>query len=202
MKQVDENLEWILCKTYFLIVETTNSSKIRLEELCKESKISKEVVEKIVPQNPNMFGIFFLKILMSIIDKEVLKTLGSDIAEDTISSTYDKLLEGLSLRFEKFIRYKQAFKVLSENSEQKIKIFFNILQENYNFSNSLLDLIEKEQNCGIKILKSIALNIVFIRCLEIFLEDENNNLDRVIRYLDKYLTDMEDLGVLIGIIKN
>ena len=44
MKQVDENLEWILCKTYFLIVETTNSSKIRLEELCKESKISKEVV--------------------------------------------------------------------------------------------------------------------------------------------------------------
>lgn len=202
MKQVDENLEWILCKTYFLIVETTNSTKIRLEELCIESKISKDVAEKIVPQNPNMFGIFFLKILISSLDKEVLKTLGSDIAEDTTSSTYDKLLEGLSLRFEKYIKYKQVFKVLSENSEQKIKIFFNILQENYNFSNSLLDLIEKEQNCGIKSLKSIALNIVFIRCVEIFFEDENNNLDRVIRHLDKYLTDMEDLGALIGIIKN
>ena len=63
-------------------------------------------------------------------------------------------------------------------------------------------MVEEEQNCGLKILKSMALNIVFTKSLEIFLKDENKDIDTVIRYLDKYLSDLEDIGLLVGVIKN
>ena len=65
----------------------------------------------------------------------------------------------------------------------------------------LLDLVENKQNCGLKTVKSVALNIVFIKGIEDFLKGENDNLDSTLRYLDKYLKDIEDIGLLTGIIK-
>ena len=197
----NENLEWKLCEAYFSIIETRMSTEVSLDELCEVSKISLEEANKIVSNNSINNSIFFLKILISKIDREVLSELKEDIKDDTVSSTYDKLLEGLSLRFEKYLEYKQSLKILSKNSIQKIHVFLNVFKENYFFSFNLLTLIEEEQNCGLKILKSMALNIVFTKSLEIFLKDEKKDIDTVIRYLDKYLSDMEDIGLFVGIIK-
>ncbi len=197
----NENLEWKLCKAYFSILEMSKTSKISLEKLCVEAKTSKEEVEKIVPNNSIDYRILFLKILISKLDKEALAELQLDIADDTISSTYDKILEGLSLRFEKYLQYKQSLKILSGNTKQRIKVFLEVFRENYNFTSNLLTLIEKDQNCVIKNLKSLALNIVFTKSLEIFFNDENKDIDAVIRYLDKYLSDMEDIGLFMGIIE-
>ena len=197
----NQNLEWKLCEAYFSILETSMSSDISIDELCIEAKLSKDEVEKIVPNNHVDHRIFFLKILISKLDRDVLTELKVDIADDTVSSTYDKILEGLSLRFEKYFQYKQSLKILSNNSKQRIEVFLNVFRENYNFSSNLLTLIEEDQNCAIKTLKSLALNIVFTKSLEIFFKDEKNDIDKVIRYLDKYLSDMEDVGLLVGIIK-
>ena len=197
----NQNLEWKLCEAYFSILDMSITTEIILDELCIKAKISRQEVERIVPNNSMDYRIFFLKILISKLDREVLAELKADIADDTISSTYDKILEGLSLRFEKYLEYKQCFKILSKNSKQKIEVFLNVFRENYNFSFNLITLIEEDQNCGIKTLKSLALNIVFTRSLEIFLKDENKDIDAVIRYLDKYLSDMEDVGLFMGVIK-
>lgn len=197
----NQNLEWKLCEAYFSILEISMSSDISIDKLCKEAKLSKEKVEKIVPNNPMDHRIFFLKILISKLDRDVLTELKVDIADDTVSSTYDKILEGLSLRFEKYFQYKKSLEILSNNSEQKIEVFLNVFRENYNFSSNLLTLIEEDQNCVIKTLKSLALNIVFVKSLEIFFKDEKKDIDKVIRFLDKYLSDMEDVGLLMGIIK-
>ena len=198
----NENLKWKLCEAYFSILEKSMTSEVSLDELCKVSKISLEEANRIVSDNSINNGNFFLKILISKIDKEVLSELKEDITDDTVSSTYDKLLEGLSLRFEKYFEYKQSLKKLSKNSKQKIQVFMNVFKENYTFFSNLLTLVEEEQNCGLKILKSMALNIVFTKSLEIFLKDENKDIDTVIRYLDKYLSDLEDIGLLAGVIKN
>jgi len=198
----NENLKWILCEAYFSILDKEMTSQVSLDQLSIEAKISVEEVEKIVSDNSIDYEIFFLKILISKIDREVLTELKADILDDTISSTYDKILEGFSLRFEKYMKYKQAFKILSKDAKQRIKVFFNVFSENYYFSSNLLTLIEDDQNCGIKTLKSMVLNIVFTKCFEIFLKDENKDIDTVLRYLDKYLSDMQDLGMFVGIIKN
>ena len=197
----NQNLKWKLCEAYFSILEISMSSDISINKLRIEAKMSKEEVEKIVPNNPMDHRIFFLKILISKLDRDVLTELKLDIADDTISSTYDKILEGLSLRFEKYFQYKQSLKILSNNSKQKIEVFFNVFRENYNFSSNLLTLIEEDHNCMIKSLKSLALNIVFTKSLKIFFNDEKKDIDKVIRYLDKYLSDMEDIGLFMGIIK-
>ena len=196
-----QNLEWKLCDAYFSILKKNMSSQVSLDQLSIAAKISREEVEKIVSTNLIDYKVFFLKILISKLDREVLSELKADIVDDTISSTYDKILEGLSLRFEKYLEYKQCFKILSKNSKQKIEVFLNVFRENYNFSFNLITLIEEDQNCGIQTLKSLALNIVFIRGLEIFLKDENKDIDTVIRYLDKNLSDIEDIGLFMGIIK-
>ena len=198
----NENLKWKLCEAYFSILEKSMTSEVSFDELCKVSKISLEEANRIVSDNSINNGNFFLKILISKIDKEVLSELKEDITDDTVSSTYDKLLEGLSLRFEKYFEYKQSLKKLSKNSKQKIQVFMNVFKENYTFFSNLLTLVEEEQNCGLKILKSMALNIVFTKSLEIFLKDEKKDIDTVIRYLDKYLSDIEDLGLFVGVIKN
>lgn len=197
----DQNLEWKLCEAYFSILEKKITSQVSFEELAMAAKISKEQVEKIVPKQSTDYRIFFLKILISKLDSDVLTELKEDLVDDNISSTYDKILEGLSLRFEKYIQYKPSLKILSGNSKRKLEVFLNIFKENFNFSFNLLTLIEEDQKCGIKTLKSLALNIVFTKSLEIFLKDESKDIDTVIRYLDKYLSDMEDLGLFLGIIK-
>ena len=196
-----QNEEVKLCETYFSIIEVSETSEVSLDQLCGGAKISKKEAEKIVPKKSINYRNFFLKILITKLDKEVLTELKADIADDTISSTYDKILEGMSLRFEKYLGYKQSLKILSNSSKQRIENFLNVFRENYNFSSNLLTLIEEDQNCIIKTLKSLALNIVFTKSLEIFFKDEKKDIDKVIRYLDKYLTDMEDLGLFIGVIK-
>ncbi len=197
----NQNLEWKLCEAYFSILEISMSSDISIDKLCIEAKLSREEVKKMVPNNLMDLRIFFLKILISKLDRDVLTELKVDIADDTVSSTYDKILEGLSLRFEKYFQYKQSLKILSNNYKQKIEVFLNVFRENYNFSSNLLTLIEEDQNCVIKTLKSLALNIVFTKSLEIFFKDEQKDIDKVIRYLDKYLSDMEDVGLFMGVIK-
>ena len=202
MNMDNQNLVWELCETYFSILEISMTSELSLDQLCSASKIPSETVEKIVPKNSYDYRKFFLKVLISKIDREVLTELKADIVDDDISSNYDKILEGLSLRFEKYFKYKKPFIIMSQNSKQRIEVFLNVFKENYNFTFNLLTLIEEDKNCGIKALKSLALNVVFIKSLEIFLINENKDLDSVIRHLDKYLSDMQDIGLFIGVIKN
>lgn len=201
MKIDNQNYESRLCKTYFSIVESNLTTDVTLDQICEEAKISREEAEKIVPNNSLDYKYFFLKILISQLDKEVLTELKEDLADDIISSTYDKILEGLSLRFEKYLQFKKAFKILSNNTKQKVEVFFNVFQENYFFTTSLLNLVESEINCGRITLKSIFLNIIFLKGLEIFLKNESKEIDPVIRNLDKYLGDFEDIGLFMGLIK-
>ena len=200
MKNKDQDLKWKLCNTYFSILNAGNKNSITLEELCSKSKVSFEEAQKIIPKDFVHNPLFFLKILVTKVDKEALEEFKTDIFEDTISTTYDKILEGLILRFEKLLEYRPALKIISEGSDRKAEIFFKLLRQNYYFMFNLLGLVENKQNCGLKIIKSIALNIVFVKGIDVFLKDKNNNLDMTLRYLDKYLKDIEDIGLFTGII--
>ena len=81
------------------------------------------------------------------------------------------------------------------------KIFVELLESNHFYMLNLLDLVEKNKKKCTKTLKSIALNLVFLKTIDIFLKEENSSLDSTIRHLDKYLHELEDIGHMIGIIK-
>ena len=70
MKMDNQNLVWKLCESYFSILEISMISEVSLDQLCTVAKISTEEVEKIVPNNPMDYRLFFLKILISKLDND------------------------------------------------------------------------------------------------------------------------------------
>lgn len=202
MELNDKEIELKLCETYFSVLSKTSTStyNITLDELCAASKISYEKAKKIIPTNFNE-DFFFLKLFISKVDSEVLEELKNEIQDDDVSTIYDKILEGITLRFEKFLKNKTAIQILSHDLDKRINIFFKLLKENYSFMINLLKLVEENQNCFLQNIKSVALNFVFIKGLEKFLEDEAQDVDTTVRFIDKYLTEIEDFGFLIGFLK-
>lgn len=200
MELNDKEIELKLCETYFSVLSKTSTYNITLDELCVASKISYEKAKKIIPTNFNE-DFFFLKLFISKVDSEVLEELKNEIQDDDVSTIYDKILEGITLRFEKFLKNKTAIQILSQDLDKRINIFFKLLKENYSFMINLLKLVEENQNCFLQNIKSVALNFVFIKGLEKFLEDEAQDVDTTVRFIDKYLTEIEDFGFLIGFLK-
>lgn len=202
MELNDKEIELKLCETYFSVLSKTSTStyNITLDELCAASKISYEKAKKIIPTNFNE-DFFFLKLFISKVDSEVLEELKNEIQDDDVSTIYDKILEGITLRFEKFLKNKIAIQILSHDLDKRINIFFKLLKENYSFMINLLKLVEENKNCFLQNIKSVALNFVFIKGLEKFLEDEAQDVDTTVRFVDKYLTEIEDFGFLIGFLK-
>ena len=200
MELNDKEIELKLCETYFSVLSKTSTYNITLDELCAASKISYEKAKKIIPTNFNE-DFFFLKLFISKVDSEVLEELKNEIQDDDVSTIYDKILEGITLRFEKFLKNKIAIQILSHDLDKRINIFFKLLKENYSFMINLLKLVEENKNCFLQNIKSVALNFVFIKGLEKFLEDEAQDVDTTVRFVDKYLTEIEDFGFLIGFLK-
>ena len=200
MELNDKEIELKLCETYFSVLSKKSTHNITLDELCAASKISYKKAKKIIPTNFNE-DFFFLKLFISKVDSEVLEELKNEIQDDDVSTIYDKILEGITLRFEKFLKNKTAIQILSHDLDKRINIFFKLLKENYSFMINLLKLVEENQNCFLQNIKSVALNFVFIKGLEKFLEDEAQDVDTTVRFIDKYLTEIEDFGFLIGFLK-
>ena len=201
MELSDKQIKVRLCDQYLQIVSKSMSANISLEELCRVSKISHDRAKKIIPPN-FVETFFFLKIYISKVDKEVLNDLKIELMDDDVSTVYDKILEGITIRFEAFLKHKRALQILSYGIDQRIEIFFKLLRENVYFMSNLLDIVENEsENFLLNKIKSIALNFVFIKALEKFLKDESTEIDTTIRLVDKYLTEIEDLGFMLGIIK-
>ena len=165
MELNDKEIELKLCETYFSVLSKTSRYNITLDELCAASKISYEKAKKIIPTNFNE-DFFFLKLFISKVDSEVLEELKNEIQDDDVSTIYDKILEGITLRFEKFLKNKTAIQILSHDLDKRINIFFKLLKENYSFMINLLKLVEENQNCFLQNIKSVALNLVFIKGLE------------------------------------
>ena len=200
MELNDKEIELKLCETYFSVLSKTSTHNITLDELCAASKISYEKAKKIIPTNFNE-DFFFLKLFILKVDSEVLEELKNEIQDDDVSTIYDKILEGITLRFEKFLKNKTAIQILSHDLDKRINIFFKLLKENYSFMINLLKLVEENQNYFLQNIKSVALNFVFIKGLEKFLEAEAQDVDTTVRFIDKYLTEIEDFGFLIGFLK-
>ena len=190
-----------LCKAYFSIINSSLKTEVYIEELCIESKVSMKDARIVLPKMQKDYKNFFLTMLLLKLDQETLNEFEEELFHDDVSNNYEKILEGITLRFEKYLPFRPALRILSEGLDLRAKNFLELLESNHFFMLALLDLLESNKNQCTKILKSIALNLVFLKTTDIFLKEENSNLDSTIRYLDKYLHEIEDIGHMIGIIK-
>ena len=93
MDLTDRQLELKLCETYFSIMNKTKTLNISLEELCSVSKISYNNAVKVIPAD-FIENYFFLKILISKIDNEVLDELKTEIIDDDVSTARQRCPPG------------------------------------------------------------------------------------------------------------
>ncbi len=201
MKNKLSEIKLNLCEVYFSIIKKRFKTEINIDELCKLSKISMEDAEAVLPKFQRDYNVFFLKILLAKLDEETLKEFKEEISYDTVSNVYEKILEGIILRFDKYLSYQPIFKILSEGFDLRVKFFCQLFKNNQSFMFDLLNIVEGSENKCKLLLKSVALNLVYSRTVDVFLKEENSNLDATIRYLDQYLHEIEDLGYIFGIIK-
>ena len=190
-----------LCEAFFSIMNHTLNEEILIEDLCKKSGIQIEEAQKILPLSQKDYSSFFLKILIKELDQKTIEELQKEFNNDNISSVYDKILEGIILRLEIYTPYKLSLKTLSIGLDIKTKNFFNLLSSNQNFMLKLLNLAEGNKNECKNIIKSLALNIVYFKTMDVFLKEEKSNLEKTIRILDNNLREIQDIGDVFGIIK-
>lgn len=190
-----------LCEAFFSIMNHTLNEEILIEDLCEKSGIQIEEAQKILPLSQKDYSSFFLKILIKKLDQKTIEELQKEFNNDKISSVYDKILEGIILRFEIYTPYKLSLKTLSISLDIKTKNFFNLLSSNQNFMLKLLNLAEGNKNECKNIIKSLALNIVYFKTMDVFLKEEKSNLEKTIRILDNNLREIQDIGDALGIIK-
>ena len=190
-----------LCEAFFSIMNHTLNEGILIEDLCEKSSIPIEEAQKILPLSQKDYSSFFLKILIKELDQKTIEELQKEFNNDNISSVYDKILEGIILRLEIYTPYKLSLKTLSIGLDIKTKNFFNLLSSNQNFMLKLLNLAEGNKNECKNIIKSLALNIVYFKTMDVFLKEEKSNLEKTIRILDNNLREIQDIGDVFGIIK-
>ena len=190
-----------LCEAFFSIMNHTLNEEILIEDLCEKSGIQIEEAQKILPLSQKDYSSFFLKILIKELDQKTIEELQKEFNNDNISSVYDKILEGIILRLEIYTPYKLSLKTLSSGLDIKTKNFFNLLSSNQNFMLKLLNLAEGNKNECKNIIKSLALNIVYFKTMDVFLKEEKSNLEKTIRILDNNLREIQDIGDVFGIIK-
>ena len=190
-----------LCEAFFSIMNHTLNEEILIEDLCEKSGIQIEEAQQILPLSQKDYSSFFLKILIKKLDQKTIEELQKEFNNDKISSVYDKILEGIILRLEIYTPYKLSLKTLSTGLDIKTKNFFNLLSFNQNFMLKLLNLAEGNNNECKNIIKSLALNIVYFKTMDVFLKEEKSNLEKTIRILDNNLREIQDIGDVFGIIK-
>jgi hypothetical protein len=179
----------------------TLNEEILIEDLCEKSGIPIEEAQQILPLSQKDYSTFFLNILIKQLDQNTLEELQEEFNNDKVSSAYDKILEGIILRIEFYTPYKSSLQTLSKGLNIKTKNFFNLLNSNQDFMLKLLNLADGNKNECKNIVKSLALNFIYFKTLDVFLKEEKSNLEKTIRILDENLREIRDIGDVLGIIK-
>ena len=135
-----------LCEAYFSIINSSLKTEVYIEDLCLESKVSIQDAQMVLPKMQKDYKIFFLTALLLKLDQETLNEFEEELFHDNVSNIYEKTLEGITLRFEKYLPFRPALKILSEGLDLRAKNFLELLENNHFFMLGLLDLVENNKN--------------------------------------------------------
>ncbi len=181
--------------TEYINLLMNDKKDLTLKVIAKKTKIKYQDAILVFPHSDEMNKINFMKIFLSNLDAKVLNLLYQEVKGEQISF-YEKLLEGIILRFEELLKYKKAIKKLSFNLNQKIFNFTILFFDNHLFMCKLLTL-SGDRDKFIKLnIKAIILNGLFIKSLQNLLIEKNKDLDSTIRKIDNDLKLLFEAKIL------
>jgi len=176
--------------------ETTKHQKnLTFSNIVDKAKVSLEKANIIFPFDDELVKIKLMKIFLKNIDQGALTVFCDEIKDENITF-YEKLLEGIFIRFEELFKHKKAIKKLSYNLNMKILNFNILFFDNHIFMLKLLKL-SGDNDSFIKLsIKSVLLNSIFLRCMIMFLNEDKMNINSLMRKVDDDLKKLFEINIL------
>ena len=172
-----------------------DQKNLTLSNIVDKAKVSLEKANIIFPFDDELVKIKLMKIFLKNIDKGALTVFCDEIKDENITF-YEKLLEGIFIRFEELFKHKKAIKKLSYKLNMKILNFNILFFDNHFFMLKLLKL-SGDNDSFIKLnIKSVLLNSIFFRCMNIFLNEEKMNINTLMRKVDDDLKKLFEINIL------
>ena len=172
-----------------------DQKNLTFSNIVEKAKVSLEKANIIFPFDDELVKIKLMKIFLKNIDQGALTVFCDEIKDENITF-YEKLLEGIFIRFEELFKHKKAIKKLSYNLNMKILNFNILFFDNHIFMLKLLKL-SGDNDSFIKLsIKSVLLNSIFFRCMIIFLNEDKMNINSLMRKVDDDLKKLFEINIL------
>ena len=161
-------------------------TKLTFRDIVRKAKLSFEEANIIFPFDDKLIKIKLMKIFIKNIDENVLILFNNEIKNEDIT-LYEKLLEGIFIRFEELFKNRKAIMKLSYNLNMKILNFNTLFFDNHIFMLKLLKL-SGDKDSFIKLnIKSVLLNSLFLKFMIKFLNEDKININSLMRKVDEDL---------------
>ena len=172
-----------------------DQKNLTFSNIVDKAKVSLEKANIIFPFDDELVKIKLMKIFLKNLDQGALTLFCDEIKDENITF-YEKLLEGIFIRFEQLFKHKKAIKKLSYNLNMKILNFNILFFDNHIFMLKLLKL-SGDNDTFIKLsIKSVLLNSIFFRCMIIFLNEDKMTLNSLMRKVDDDLKKLFEINIL------
>ena len=161
-------------------------TKLTFRDIVRKAKLSFEEANIIFPFDDKLIKIKLMKIFIKNIDENALILFNNEIKNEEIT-LYEKLLEGIFIRFEELFKNRKAIMKLSYNLNMKILNFNTLFFDNHIFMLKLLKL-SGDKDSFIKLnIKSVLLNSLFLKFMIKFLNEDKININSLMRKVDEDL---------------
>ena len=124
---------------------------------------------------------------LDALDIEALATSAEDFSEDPHATIYDKILEGLMMRFEALAPYRAQFAHLHEGARQNPILAMHCLHQLSHTVGKLLMLAGDESDGAIKQARILGVVGVLLRVRSVWASDEGADLGLTLKALDDEL---------------
>ena len=121
------------------------------------------------------------------LDTSALATSAEDFAEDPNATIYDKILEGLMMRFEALAPYRAQFNHLHDGARQNPLLAMHCLHQLSHTVGKLLMLAGDDSEEAIKQARILGVVGVLLRVRAVWAKDEGADLGLTLKALDDEL---------------
>ncbi|MGC6516421.1 MAG: hypothetical protein ACON49_00155 [Candidatus Puniceispirillaceae bacterium] len=121
------------------------------------------------------------------LDSKALLISADDFADDPSASVYDKILEGLMMRFEMLAPYRAQFQALHEEATRNPVLAGHCFHQLSHMVGKLLFLAGDETSGPVKQARIIGICSLLLRIRSVWIADETPDLGLTMKALDKAL---------------
>ena len=191
------SIENKLSKHYMETLALGKKNDFTLDDLANKCRISLRDAKLVFPYKDEINQKLLMKIFFKNEDEKILDQLKSEFDKEDLP-LFEKLLEGLFLRFEILFQHRSAILCLSSSLNDRISNFKFLIVDSHLFMKKLLLICEEDNNYLKLEVKSFLLNSVYLKEINNFLNMKDYNQNLSMKNIDNDLKKIFELKYIFN----